>query len=109
MEATSRPTEAGEEPDFLLDGLAAEYNDGYAAGTPMLRRALATFGDGMSAGEELRWLWLASVAAMRVWDDDGWEALSRPGMSSLPTTSARSASFRLRSTRTRACCCSPAT
>jgi hypothetical protein len=42
----------------------------------MLRRALATFGDGMSAEEELRWLWLASVAAMRVWDDDGWGALS---------------------------------
>ena len=107
--AAAPPPLAPRAPDFLLDGLAAEYNDGYAAGTPMLRRALATFGDGMSAGEELRWLWLASVAAMRVWDDDGWEALSRPGMSSLPTTSARSASFRLRSTRTRACCCSPAT
>jgi DNA-binding CsgD family transcriptional regulator len=42
----------------------------------MLRRALATFGDDMSAEEELRWLWLASVAAMRVWDVDAWEALS---------------------------------
>ena len=74
--AAAPPPLAPRAPDFLLDGLAAEYNDGYAAGTPMLRRALATFGDGMSAGEELRWLWLASVAAMRVWDDDGWEALS---------------------------------
>ena len=42
----------------------------------MLRRAVATFGDGMSPEEELRWLWLANVAAMQVWDDDGWEALS---------------------------------
>ena len=42
----------------------------------MLRQALATFGDGMSAEEELRWLWLATIAAMRVWDDDAWEALS---------------------------------
>jgi DNA-binding CsgD family transcriptional regulator len=74
--AAAAPPLAPRAPDFLLDGLAAEYNDGYAAGTPMLRRALATFGDGMSAEEELRWLWLASVAAMRVWDDDGWEALS---------------------------------
>jgi hypothetical protein len=74
--AAAPPPLAPRAPDFLLDGLAAEYNDGYAAGTPMLRRALATFGDGMSAEEELRWLWLASVAAMRVWDDDGWEALS---------------------------------
>jgi DNA-binding CsgD family transcriptional regulator len=74
--AAAPPPLAPRAPDFLLDGLAAEYNDGYAAGTPMLRRALATFGDGMSAEEELRWLWLATVAAMRVWDDDGWEALS---------------------------------
>jgi hypothetical protein len=43
-------------PDFLLDGLTAEYNDGYAAGTPMLCQALAAFGEGMSAEEELRWL-----------------------------------------------------
>ena len=42
-----------------------EFTDGYAAGTPMLRRALADFGAGMSAEEELRWLWLATVAAMR--------------------------------------------
>jgi DNA-binding CsgD family transcriptional regulator len=74
--AAAPPALAPRAPDFLVDGLAAEYNDGYAAGTPMLRRALATFGDGMSAEEELRWLWLASVAAMRVWDDEGWEALS---------------------------------
>jgi DNA-binding CsgD family transcriptional regulator len=74
--AAAPPPLAPRAPDFLLDGLTAEYNDGYAAGTPMLRRAVATFGDGMSAGEELRWLWLASVAAMRVWDDHGWEALS---------------------------------
>ena len=26
--------------------------------------------------EELRWLWLMSVAALRVWDDDRWNALS---------------------------------
>jgi DNA-binding CsgD family transcriptional regulator len=62
--------------DFLLDGLAAQYKDGYAAGAPMLRRALATFGDGWSAEKELRWLWLANVAAMQLWDDDAWEALS---------------------------------
>jgi hypothetical protein len=74
--AAAPPPLAPRAPDLLLDGLAAEYNDGYAAGTPKLRRALATFGDGMSAEEELRWLWLATVAAMRVWDDDAWEALS---------------------------------
>jgi DNA-binding CsgD family transcriptional regulator len=64
-------------PDLLLDGLAAFYNDGYAAGVPMLRRALAAFGDRMSAEEELHWLWLACVVgATRVWDYDHWDVLS---------------------------------
>jgi DNA-binding CsgD family transcriptional regulator len=64
-------------PDFLLDGLTVHYNQGYAAGVPLLRRAVAEFGDNMSAEEELRWLWPASVgAAVRVWDDDGWDRLS---------------------------------
>jgi hypothetical protein len=103
--AAAPPPLAPRAPDFLLDGLAAEYNDGYAAGTPMLRRALATFGEGMSAEEELRWLWLASVAAMRVWDDDGWEALSarHVGLAAGPE---RSASFPPRSPRARPCSCS---
>jgi DNA-binding CsgD family transcriptional regulator len=30
----------------------------------------------MPAEQEVRWLSLACIAAMRVWDDDGWEALS---------------------------------
>jgi DNA-binding CsgD family transcriptional regulator len=64
-------------PDLLLDGLTAHYNQGYAAGVPMLREAMAVFGDSMSAEEELHWLWLASIAgAIWVWDYDGWEALS---------------------------------
>jgi len=69
--ATPRP------PDLLLDGLTACYNDGYARGLPVLREAVAAFGEGMSADEELHLLWLTSVAgATRVWDYDRWEALS---------------------------------
>jgi DNA-binding CsgD family transcriptional regulator len=63
-------------PDLLLDGLAAYYIDGYAAGVPVLRQALAAFGAGLSVEEELRWLWLACVTAVHVWDDDAWERLS---------------------------------
>jgi DNA-binding CsgD family transcriptional regulator len=64
-------------PDLMLDGLAAHYNDGYAAGMPLLRGALASFGDDMSAEEELRWLWVAcAVAATRVWDMESWDVLS---------------------------------
>jgi DNA-binding CsgD family transcriptional regulator len=77
--ATGAPPPPGpaRAPDLLLDGLTAHYNQGYAAGVPLLRGALAGFGDGMSAEEELRWLWLACVAgAVRVWDDEGWDVLS---------------------------------
>ena len=43
----------------------------------MLRSALAAFGDGMPAEEELHWLWLACVAAaIRDWDDERWDVLS---------------------------------
>jgi DNA-binding CsgD family transcriptional regulator len=64
-------------PDMLLDGLTAHYNEGYAAGVPLLRDALAAFGEGMPPEEELRWLWLACVAAaVRIWDDGSWDALS---------------------------------
>ena len=71
------PTRTPRAPDLLLGGLTAQYNEGYAAGVPMLREALTVFGNGMSAEEELHWLWLACVAAaVRVWDYDRWDALS---------------------------------
>jgi hypothetical protein len=70
------PTRTPRAPDLLLDGLTAGYNQGYPAGVPMLREALTIFGAGMSAEEELHWLWLASVAAKRVWDYDRWDTVS---------------------------------
>jgi DNA-binding CsgD family transcriptional regulator len=63
-------------PDLLLDGTAAGLHVGYAAGVPVLRSALADFGTGMSGEEELRWMWLACITAMRIWDDARWELLS---------------------------------
>jgi DNA-binding CsgD family transcriptional regulator len=74
--AALRPLHAPRVPDLLLDGLAANFNEGYAAGVPILRRALAAFGSGMSMDEELRWLWLACVAAVHLWDDERWDLLS---------------------------------
>src|SRR5271170_8020039 len=54
-------------PDLLLDGLALLVTEGYAAGTPALRRALLAFrGQDISAEEGLSWLWLAGRAAMAV-------------------------------------------
>ena len=67
--------------DLVLDGLATHFTEGYAAGLPILRRALNTVGDREPAyGErhlrtQLRWLWPACVAAAHVWDDEKWDAL----------------------------------
>jgi DNA-binding CsgD family transcriptional regulator/tetratricopeptide (TPR) repeat protein len=64
-------------PDLLLDGLALLVTQGYAAGTPALRRALLAFrSQDISAAEGLSWLWLAGRAAMAVWDDETWHTLA---------------------------------
>jgi DNA-binding CsgD family transcriptional regulator len=74
--AVAPPTDPPRAPDLLLDGLAANFTDGYAAAAPILRRALSSFGAAMSPEEELRWLWTASITALHLWDDDSWHALS---------------------------------
>jgi DNA-binding CsgD family transcriptional regulator len=74
--AAPPPLQAPSASDLLLDGLAAHYNQGYAAALPILRRALVAFGGGMPADQELRWLSLAFTAAMHIWDDDRAEVLS---------------------------------
>src|SRR6266581_3112351 len=64
-------------PDLLLDGLAMLVTEGYAAGTPALRRALLAFrSQDNSAVEGLSWLWLAGMAAIAVWDDETWDILA---------------------------------
>src|SRR6201987_6016921 len=70
------PVRAGA-PDLLLDGVALLVTEGYAAGTPALRRALlAVRRQDIVAEEELSWLWLAERAAMAVWDDETWHILA---------------------------------
>jgi DNA-binding CsgD family transcriptional regulator len=71
-----RPLDDPRTPDLLLQGLAANFNEGYAAAVPILRQALAAFGRGMSVDEELRWLWLTTLAALHLWDDKPWHVLS---------------------------------
>jgi DNA-binding CsgD family transcriptional regulator len=64
-------------PDLLLDGLALLVTEGYAAGTPALRRALLVVrSQDIPAEEGLSWLWLAGLAAMAVWDDETWHILA---------------------------------
>jgi DNA-binding CsgD family transcriptional regulator len=70
---SSPPTAA----DYLLDGLALLVTEGQRAGTPLLQKAVTAFRSENVAGfPRLRWLWLASRAAMALWDDESWEVLS---------------------------------
>jgi DNA-binding CsgD family transcriptional regulator len=60
--------------DLLLEGcarnfVADSFTEGYAAGMPFLRRALADFGEGVPADQALRWLLLAYGLSGYTWDD----------------------------------------
>jgi DNA-binding CsgD family transcriptional regulator len=64
-------------PDLLLDGLALLVTEGHAAGTPLVREALAAFRAGENGTEEgLRWLWLAGRTAGFIWDYESWDSLT---------------------------------
>jgi DNA-binding CsgD family transcriptional regulator len=63
--------------DLLLDGLARLITEGCQAGAPLLRRALEAFrSEHLSREEGLRWLWLACLAAVDLWDHETWYVLS---------------------------------
>ncbi len=75
--AAPRPSSPLSAPDLLLEGLATRITEGSPAGLPMLHRALSAFGRDMSPEDELRWLRLACIAALHLWDDAQWDVLSR--------------------------------
>jgi DNA-binding CsgD family transcriptional regulator len=76
--AASAPKPKGKAtpPDLLLKGLAASYNDGYQAGVDEMREALDAFKVDPAVPDEMHWMWLASITAMRVWDDELWDLFS---------------------------------
>lgn len=84
------PRRTPQVPDLLLAGLAANFNDGYAAGVPSLRQALSAFGSGVSGDQALRWLWLMNLAALHLWDDEQWDVLSRRYLDHARTSGALS-------------------
>jgi hypothetical protein len=72
--AASQPLRAA---DLLLDGLALLFTEGYAAGAPVLKRALSAFRSQELTNEEgIRWLWLAGRTAAFLWYDEHWDVLS---------------------------------
>jgi DNA-binding CsgD family transcriptional regulator len=57
--------------DLLLDGFALLFTEGRLAAAPVLQRAATAFaGSEVSVEEVLRWGWLATAAAVVVWDYD---------------------------------------
>ncbi|HEY2602708.1 MAG TPA: AAA family ATPase [Thermoleophilaceae bacterium] len=67
--------------DLLLDGLATRFTEGYAAGVPPLRKALAAFGEVEElTARDVRWLWLACRLAQDLWDDELWHELASRGV-----------------------------
>ena len=71
------PAGAARSRDLLLDGFARVFTDGRPAANPILREAASAFaGPDVSAEEVLRWGWLATAAAVFVWDHDTCVAIS---------------------------------
>ena len=78
-EARNAPRPAGDPrpSDLLLDGFAVLFTDGRADAAPVLQRAATGFsGDEVSLEEVLRWGWLATAAAVTVWDFDACLAIA---------------------------------
>ncbi len=67
--------------DLLLDGLCLLYTDGRAAATSVLQQAAAGFaGEDAGSEEVLRWGWLATIAAVVVWDHESCVAVAARGV-----------------------------
>jgi DNA-binding CsgD family transcriptional regulator len=62
--------------DLVLDGFSVLAVEGRVAAAARLSRALSVFAYGeIDMAEGLRWGWLASVAAIMLWDDESWNTM----------------------------------
>ena len=67
--------------DLLLDGFAMAFTDGRPAAAPVLEQAASAFaGSDVSTEEVLRWGWLATAAAVMVWDYETCLAVATRGV-----------------------------
>ena len=63
--------------DLLVDGLAVRFTEGYAAGAPILKRALGTYRDEAGRDEQdLLWPWMTARVTVELFDDEAWLALA---------------------------------
>ncbi|GAB3882083.1 LuxR family transcriptional regulator [Terrabacter terrigena] len=82
------PTLKGRGPDLLLDALTTLLSGSYTEAAPRLRRAVNAFGTDKFAAEQIRWMWLATIASVQLWDDAEWETLSERHIRIARTTGA---------------------
>ncbi len=67
--------------DLLLDGFAMAFTDGRFEAAPVLGRAATAFASkDVSTEEVLRWGWLATAAAVMVWDYEACLAVASRGV-----------------------------
>ena len=79
--AVPRPTGPARPSDLLLEGFSLAFTAGRSAAAPVLERAARGFaGPDVSVEEVLRWGWLATAAAVMVWDYDTCLAVSARGV-----------------------------
>ena len=64
--------------DALLEGFAVLFTEGYASAAPLSHRALQSFlNQELSIDERLRLSWPAASTAASLWNDGGWDVLTR--------------------------------
>jgi DNA-binding CsgD family transcriptional regulator len=79
--AARRPPDRVRPSDALLEGFSLAFTEGRSAAAPSLEEAAAGFAsDGASTEEVLRWGWLATAAAVMVWDYDACLAAATHGV-----------------------------
>ena len=79
--AARRSAERPRPSDLLLDGFAMAFTDGRSPAAPVLEQAATRFAGGdVSIEEVLRWGWLATAAAVMVWDYDTCLAVATRGV-----------------------------
>jgi DNA-binding CsgD family transcriptional regulator/tetratricopeptide (TPR) repeat protein len=70
------PATAPRPSDLLLDGLALLVTEGRAQAEPLLRRAAQVFAEEETTREEgQRWGWVATCAAIVVWEEEHYHAI----------------------------------
>ena len=79
-----QPASAPRPSDMLLDGLAVVVTEGRAAAASQLRRAASVFAEReVAIAEGLRLGWLATVAAVMLWDEENWHAVNEKQLQSV--------------------------